>query len=637
MHLASGGSRRPTPRRVPVLKRLRRRWLLVVTVLVVLGGLGAWGAVELTVVAGDLREAEALVDDASEALRDGRLADARGALEQAEGLVLEANEGLRGSLPLDAVGWVPGVRQNLQSLQDSVELATIVVHGGGRVLSASSPLESAEGRLEVSISAGRVPLESVTLAQDEIDSLSAQLLPVVRRQEPSLLLPPVEELRRAVYDEALDRADQLEVLGHGLELLRQMSGGDGPRRYLLAVANTAEMRGSGGMILSYGVLEGRDGVLDLVAFGDIDELAVPGPVSADLAPADYVARWGGFDPLSRFRQANLSGDFTVIAPVLEALYSSASGLPVNGVIQVDPHGLAAILEGVGPVVVPEVGEVRADNVVEITLNTAYFQFPDVEQRTDVLGDVAEAAFRRLVDGDFPSLRPLATALVGAVDGRHLLMRDATSSGQASVTAFGADGAYPPVDGPDAVALTVQNLAGNKLDYYLDTSLRLTGERPVGELGTVEAEITLSNGAPAGLTAPTYIFGPGPGTAGLPAGTLRSLVTLYLPLGATLEGAAGDATVEPASSGTEDGRPYVSFIVDVPAADARTVSLTLQLAPRADGDYQLLAIPSPRVRPTTFAVDLRTEAGTVEGAVELDRPWTFSAGAPPVQLPAPAFR
>ena len=88
----------------------------------------------------------------------------------------------------------------------------------------------------------------------------------------------------------------------------------------------------------------------------------------------------------------------------------------------------------------------------------------------MLGDVAEAAFRRLVDGDIPSLRTLAARRwSSAVDGRHLIMHTAPPRGtQDELVAFGADGALPPVDQIDSFHLTVQNLAGNKLDYYLDT-------------------------------------------------------------------------------------------------------------------------------------------------------------------------
>src|SRR5690606_32981303 len=110
--------------------------------------------------------------------------------------------------------------------------------------------------------------------------------------------------------------------------------------------------------------------IDLLHFGDIDELAVPGPLPDDVVPADYRTRWEGFDHLERFRQANLAADYTVVAPVLEELYRQATGLPVDGVIQIDPSGLAAILEGIGPVQVEELGEVRADNVVSLTLNEA---------------------------------------------------------------------------------------------------------------------------------------------------------------------------------------------------------------------------------------------------------------------------
>ncbi len=240
------------------------------------------------------------------------------------------------------------------------------------------------------------------------------------------------------------------------------------------------------MILNYGVLEGADGTIDLTDFGRIDELGPVGPVPPELLPADYLARWAGFDARTRFRQANLAGDFTLVAPTLEAMYTSATDRPVDGVIQVDPQGLAAILEAVGPVTVPEVGEVTSETVVALTLNEAYFRFPDVEERSDVLGDVAEAAFRRLVDGDFPSLRPLAESIVEAVDGRHFVMHSATAAVEEAITAFGADGAYPQIDEVDTVALTAQNLAGNKLDYYLDTDLQLTGERPQGQLGTMTA-------------------------------------------------------------------------------------------------------------------------------------------------------
>ena len=604
--------------------------------LLVAAALG-WAAVQLRATSGDLRRAQDLVESAVAAVEDGRLAAARSDLDEAERLVIGANTDLYTATGLQLVGWLPVARQNLASLRESVGLAATLIDGGRRILSASAPLEGADGHLEVSLSDGTIPLAAVTDAGREVSALAVQLPAAVPTGGPRFLLGQTRELRDAVHEEAVERRAQLDVLGRGLALLHEVAGGSGPRRYLIAVANTAEMRGSGGMILNYGVLEGRDGVIDLTEFGRIDEVLPPGPVPASLVPPDYLARWSGFDPLSRWRQANLAGDFTIVAPVLEALYESATGQPADGVIQIDPTGLAAILDGVGPVVVPELGQVTGDNVVDLTLNEAYVRFPGVEERSDVLGDVAEAAFRRLVDGEVPSLRTLAGRLAEAVDGRHLLVHAATGRTQGLLSSFGADGAYPSVDGTDAVALTAQNLAGNKLDYHLDTRLRLTGDRPAGQLGTVQAEITLTNTAPPGATAPQYIYGPGPTAVPLPAGVLRSLVTLYLPLGTELAEVTGDATVEPVSTGTEGGRPYAAFIVDVPAGQARTVALVLRVAPRPPGPYVLDVIPSPRVRPTQVEVDLRGGDAEIGGRVEADRRWRFTSGSPPAAVPAPVHR
>ncbi len=614
-----------------------RRWPVVGGLLLLgLALVGGLTAARLARASRDLRAAQDLVESAATAIQDGRLADARSDLGVAQTLVLRTNNGLY-TVSLQLVASVPAIGDNVESLRDSVGLAASVIGGGRQILEKAIPLESPRGRLEVSLSDGSIPLEAVSGVQREVTALAAQLPAEAPTARSRWVLSSVKTLHTAVYEEAASRRDQLDVLGHGLRLLQQLAGGDGPRRYLIAVANSAEMRGSGGMILNYGVLEGRDGVIDLTAFGRIDELALPGPVASELVPSDYLERWNGFDPLSRWRQANLSGDFTVVAPVLEAMYSASSGLPVDGVIQIDPAGLAALLDGVGPVLVPELGEVRGDNVVALTLNEAYIAFPDIEERSDVLGDVAEAALRRLVDGDIPSLRTLATRLAEAVDARHLLMHATSSGAQNELLSFGADGAYPdPTDG-DVVALTAQNLAGNKLDYYLDTHLDITGTRKAGELGDLEARVTLSNTAPADVTRPRYIFGPFPGATTLPAGVLRSLVTLYLPTGTTLEDVGGDLPVEPVSSGTEDGRPYVAFIVDVPAGQARSLDLSLRLAPRPAGPYRLDLIPSPRVRPTTVRVEIGTGAGTVAGDVELDRRWQFADGEQPVAVSAPAFR
>jgi hypothetical protein len=228
-------------------------------------------------------------------------------------------------------------------------------------------------------------------------------------------------------------------------------------------------------------------------------------------------------------------------------------------------------------------------------------------------------------------------MVEAVDARHVLMHASSPTMEAELESFGADGALPPLDLTDSFQLTAQNLAGNKLDYYLDTSLGLAGSMEDGAIGDLTATVTLANGASAGATQPPYVFGPGPTAVRLGPGVLRSVVTLYVPFGTTLVEPSGDATVDPVSSGTEAGRPYVSFVVDVPAGGTRTVALVLRTPPKPTAGYSFVVLPSPRVRPTALDVQVATDAGDLTGAVELDRPWVFVADRAPLPATAPAFR
>jgi hypothetical protein len=325
----------------------------------------------------------------------------------------------------------------------------------------------------------------------------------------------------------------------------------------------------------------------------------------------------------------MAGDFTLVAPVLEEMYETATGQDVDGVLQVDPQGLAAVLEGVGPVQLPEIGTVDATNVVDLVLHDAYARYPGIEERSDVLGDVAEAAFRRLVDGDFPSLRPLAEAMVDAVDGRHLLLHSRTRSVDAAGVFFRAGGELPAADLLDSTHLTVQNVSGNKLDYYLDTALTISGERTAGALGHLRVEVVLTNTAPAGATEPRYVFGPI--NADQQAGLYRGIATVYLPTGTSLLGSSGDPVRNPPVLQTEGGHPLVSWSVDVPAGESRRLVLEVQLAPRGSDPYVLVAVPSPRVRPTTLSVDIDTGGEPVTGQVVLDRTYRFPAGQPPVAV------
>lgn len=582
------------------MSAVARRWLWVIglalSVLVLAGGLAFRQAREIE---SDLRAARDLLVAAGDAVEDGRLADARAGLATAQGLLVRANGALHTSTSLQAVGWLPGVDQNLATIRDSVALALTVVSGAGRLLAVASPLESADGDLEVPLRRGAIPLDVVAAARLEANSL-AIALPVVDDDPPGrFVVDRVVELHEEVLEEAILRRRQLVDLVNGLELLGELTGENGSRRYLIAVANTAEMRGSGGMILSYGVLESAGGELSLPAFGGIDELFLDAGVDPAVLGVDpsELRRWDGLEITRLWRNVNVLPDFSVVAPRMAAMYQAATGQAVDGVIQIDAAGLAAVLAGVGPVEVAGIGRVDEDNAVELTLNRAYTLFPDRDQRQEVLGDVAEAVFDRLVEGEYESVRPLGAALLQAAAERHVVLWSPRPGAVDPLRFFDADGALPDGDVMDSLFLTVQNFARNKLDFYLDTSVRVAGERPVSGPGRLRVEVTVRNDAPAGVTEPAYVFGDGTGG---PPGRYLGVASLYVPTGTALTSSTGRGEVALVGEGR---RSALTWRVDLPAGTSSTVVLELSLPPRPTGAYTLTLAPLPRVRPTTYAVEV----------------------------------
>ena len=595
----NAGRRRRRARQHPLWRVLA--WIIgpLVGVLVVLGVIAT---IRLAAIAHDLDHARTLLESAGSNVEAGQLAEARGQLNEAQVLLTKSNNRLYNDVSLDVLSILPVFHQNLEATRSTVGLALRMTDGGSRILGITQPLEGANGRIEVPLLEGTIPLDAVHAAKAATEQLAAALPLASAKPSSSLLLGPVAHAQDLLYQQAGRRRAQLDNVSRGLDLLASLSGDTGPKRFLIAVANSAEMRGAGGMILSYGTLTSSAGAFHLGDFGPIDELSLDDAVPPDALklPSDYLQRWQGLEPTRLWRNTTLNPDFAFDAPVMEAMYATKTGLPVDGVIQIDPAGLAAILQGTGPVQVDNVGQVDATNVVDLTLNRAYTDFPNRNQRQEVLGDVARAAFDALVHGQEHSLRPLGTALYQAAQARHLVLYSNDPHEERVAATFGATGSMPDANAEDYAVLTVQNFSKNKLDYYVDSDVRLDGDRHAGVPGHVRATVTIANNAPADGAA-AYVFGPN--APGEERGLYRSTVSLYLPTGTTLASANAPDVTSPPVSTSEAGRTVVTFDVELRPGEQRAVELDLLFPPRPKGAYSLTLVPVPRVRATSVAVNI----------------------------------
>lgn len=589
-------------------------------VVVVLGVVAAIGYLQLRGVASRLTAAQAQVDRVQAEVRQGDVGPATASLDAVESSLIRADGELHGSRVLSIGDIVPVVSQNLAALRDSVGLALRLVDGGRQVLAAARPLEDQDGKLGVPLRSGTLPLAAVATVQSRLAQVASELSGPGPDPPGRWLLGPVARAQREVAAKAAAARRQFQTASEVLGVLDGLVGADGPQRILVAVSNDAEMRGSGGMILSYAVLDTAGGHLSFERSGPIDDLDLsrPAPVKA---PADYSGRFASLEPTRLWRNANLASDFTRVGPVLAGMYRAATGKRVDDVVQIDSSALADILAGIGPVTVPGLGPVGSANAVAVTLNQQYLQFPGRSARKEALHLLTDAVVRHLLSGTFTNVAAVANGLSQAVAGRHLMLWSADAGEERGIAAMGAAGGLPAL-GADFAQLTVQNFSANKLDYYLGTRLSLTGQRPPDRLGHVQATITLDNTAPTSGTN-TEVFGPF--SPGLRRGQYVGFVSLYLPPGWYLTGSTGTPAGTP-SVAAEDGKTVMELFMKLDAGQSASVTLDLETPPPAPGaSFEL--VPSPRVLPTVADVHLTEGSSVLAAHAALTRALVVPAARP----------
>lgn len=411
-----------------------------------------------------------------------------------------------------------------------------------------------------------------------------------------------------------------------------MLGLNGPRRYFLAFQTDAEARATGGLIGLDGIMTADQGHLQLSALQNSGQLNSGGSPNRVLkAPADYVARYGALDPAYNWQMVNLSPDFPTVGSVITDLYPQSGGTPIDGVVAMDPQGLAAMMLLTGPVTVQGWPvPIDAANVSEIAQNQEYLAFSnDNAARQNFLTQLVHTVFDKLTGLTLNDPKTLIADLYSAVRHGHLMAYSASASEQAYLATLGMTDAVPPV-ASDALEVTTQNAGANKIDYYMHRSIDYSvhldpeGAASAPSVAGISGSVTvlLDNAVP-NVNLPSIITGPGPPE--LTIGSNRTFLTLYTPL--RFSGASLGGQPIGLSSLPELGRTADSTYVDVPAGSTSTLKVKLAGAVHLlpGGWYRLDLSSQPLINPDKVSVDISLTSGWhvggVQGAVR-----TSSSGA-----------
>jgi hypothetical protein len=275
-----------------------------------------------------------------------------------------------------------------------------------------------------------------------------------------------------------------------------------------------------------------------------------------------------------------------VAKAVQAAYPLTGRGPVDGVILIDPIGLAALLKVTGPITVaPWPEPLTPDNTAQI-LNFDHYDRLKPPARDDFQGAVVRAVIDRLTVGDLAAPSELAAALAPAVRGGHLQLWSPDRAAEALFRKVNAAGELRPPKGADFIELVTQNGSAAKIDWFLRRSLRYEAvvDPDTGDVRAT-AVVTLTNSAPTEGLDP-YVIG---GTAlnNTRAGESRLFLTLYSAL--DLDGVTDEAG-QPlgVNLGQENGLTAMRVLLRIPPGGSRTIRF--QLTGGADlsgGDYQLI--------------------------------------------------
>ena len=592
---------------VPHIRRRRRRVVRIGGVLlgafIVIAAAGA--AAGMINATSSVRDGTVAARKALTAARNGNSSQARSSLTRARERFSLAESRVESILTLPA-GLVPGLAQQVDAVQAAIgEGQRISAIGDDLVATADYDSLKYSGRLDLT----RVrALAAPTRRADQALRRAQEHLEDVQR---GWLLPPLENQIESFNERLAEASRDTRLASSLLDVTPGLLGADGPRHYLVAFLTPAELRGGGGFVGSYAELEAVDGKVKLIRSGRTDELinAVPLGQRTLTGPADYLRRYGPYQPADFLQDATFSPDFPSDASVLAQLYPQSGGRKVDGVISVDPIGLAALLRLIGPVTVDGLAKpLTAANAAEVLLRQQYLESPDRAARGEILANATKVTFEKLTNASLPAPRRLSNVLSPVSRSGHLRMWSPDQREQELFEQLGADGSLVLPTGGDGLAVVQQNFGNNKLDAYLKRAItyQVNVDARTGQLRST-VKVKLTNLVPSTNLPPAVVAN----TKDAPAGTNVARMSLYT----TQELVESTVDGQPlkTSPGTELGvNVWDTEPVLVPPGGSATVTFTLRGGVDLSEGYRFTLLPQPVAIPDRVSASLTITGGHVAG-------------------------
>lgn len=410
----------------------------------------------------------------------------------------------------------------------------------------------------------------------------------------STWLASADRSRQSLQTSLAGLQSQLQPVRQATDVLPQLLGQDGPKRYFVGLENEAESRGLGGIPGAFAIATVEHGRISFDRF-ESDLVLSKVRTNLDLG-AEYSRRYGAADPANTYPNSTISPDFSDAARIWAAMWRKYSGQRIDGAIAVDPTAISYLLRVTGGTRMADGTVVDAASVVSLTQQTLYRTHPDKAARKAYLLKIADAISGRLLSARGST--GLVRAAVRAAGERRIVVWSANPAIERQLAASPVSGSLRAGRGYVAGFSTV-NATGGKLDYYLTRSMSYL-RRGCGAGSISTSTYTLTNAVPAGplpayvtlrMDRPSYATQPGDN---------KVLLSYYGTPGSHIDSVTVDGRPVIAMQASERGLSVMTLPVELARGSRHSVTVTATEPARSE---QTQIIRQPAVNPVTVSMRL----------------------------------
>ena len=402
-----------------------------------------------------------------------------------------------------------------------------------------------------------------------------------------LSLPLVKQVSEVAGLQIFDIKPEIEFVARNFPTI---AGYDKTKRYMISFQNSAEARGTGGILGAYAIIEINRGHISVIkASSNLGLQSIPNlPVQHS---AEYFSLYGNNPGI--WQNANLSPHFPYGAENYLELWRRQTGEKLDGLIATDPVALSYLLKAIGTVSLPDGFQITSENLVEETLKTAYKRYEsDNLARKEFLVTMMKATFDRLLAKDF-NPRKIPAAISRSITSNRALFYTTSQPVQNEVEKTRLGGSLNEL--PDnQYRVVIQNTDASKLDYYLDRDIKVETLKCSPQRSS-QVTVYLKNRVVNAQDLPSYVLTRADKgkPKNLVTGQHRFKVFIYGPYSSKLIGGSlGSGKNGNAKSASERGRPI--FIEDIDLAPDASEVIVAQFN---GGAGKLSYVDQPLVRPT----------------------------------------